>query len=350
LEEVHLILETIQRSDQRSVLATIIHVEGSAYRKEGTSMLFLENGARIGVLSGGCLESDLAARVPDILEAGVSCVLSFDMQSSDPLSWGESPGCGGVIHVAMEPVDSNLTKHLITLKNELDRGSRVVHFKKIGADRTVADYGFSIGNGIFFGEWKGEYTHDLQELTVTSGEIRRSGTQYVPSIRSDVFFHTYVPVPRLMVFGAGPDARPLVSFAAATGFRVTVFDWRPELCRREHFPDANALMLGLPEQWTDMISFTPDDYAVVMTHHFEKDQQLVRLLRERPLRYFGILGSKNRTERLLHGEPVPEHIRYPVGIAIGAEGPMEIAVSILADLIATYRKNRSRKAVSHESK
>ncbi|TVY02193.1 XdhC family protein [Cohnella terricola] len=334
MEEIHLILKTIQQTDERSVLATIIHVEGSAYRKEGTSMLFLENGTQIGVLSAGCLESDLAARVPELLASGDSRVFAYDMDSPDPLSWGESPGCGGVIHVAMEPVDAKLLKHLTTLKNELDRGSRVVHFKKISPDRTVSDYGFA---------------HDLLEMTAPFKDVRRSGIHDVPSIRSEVFFHTYIPVPRLMVFGATPDARPLVSFAAATGFHVTVFDWRPELCRQEYFPDAIALILGQPEKWTDMTSFTPDDYAVVMTHHFEKDRQLIRLLRERPFRYLGILGSKKRTERLLNGEPVPGHIRYPVGIAIGAEGPTEIAVSIVADLIYTYRKNNTRKTVDHAS-
>ena len=81
LEDLHRILEAIQDNGQRSVLATITHVEGSAYRKEGALMLFFEDGSQIGVLSAGCLETDLAARVPEILAAGVSCGFVFDVQS-----------------------------------------------------------------------------------------------------------------------------------------------------------------------------------------------------------------------------------------------------------------------------
>lgn len=97
-----------------------------------------------------------------------------------------------------------------------------------------------------------------------------------------------------------------------------------------------------------MIHFSPYDYAIVMSHNFRRDQQLVRLLSERQLCYLGILGSKNRTERLLKGGPVPMEVHSPVGLAIGAEGPEEIAVSILAEIIYTYRKNRTQEVVVNE--
>jgi xanthine dehydrogenase accessory factor len=348
LEEIHRILETIQRTDQRSVLATIIHVEGSAYRKEGASMLFLEDGSQIGVLSAGCLEADLAARVPEILETGVSCGLVFDMQSSGPLYWGEEPGCGGVVHVTMEPVDDVFWDHLCTLKDYLDHRTEVVHIKKISSDRSVSDYGFVTGNRHHFGEWKGEFQQVILDLTA-SEESRRSGMKVVSSLQSNVFVHTYYPKPRLMIFGAGPDARPLTAFAAAIGFSVIVSDWRPALCDRNYFQDAETLLLGFPEEMIEMISFTPHDYAIVMTHNFRRDQQLIRILSERQLCYLGILGSEKRAERLLNGEPIPMKVHSPVGIAIGAEGPVEIAVSILADLIYTYRKNRKREVDCNEA-
>jgi xanthine dehydrogenase accessory factor len=348
LEEIHRILETIQCNDQRSVLATITHVEGSAYRKEGASMLFLEDGSQIGVLSAGCLEVDLAARVPEILETGVSCGFMFDMQSPDRLSWGEEPGCGGVVHVTMEPVDGVLLDHLCTLKDYLDHQNEVKIIKKISSDRSVSDYLFVTGNGHLFGEWRGGFPQALSDLTVSEGS-RRSGMKDVSSMASNVFVHIYYPKPRLMIFGAGPDARPLAAFAAATDFSVIVSDWRPVLCDRSYFPDAETLLLGFPEETVGMIHFTSNDYAVVMTHNLRRDQQLIRLLSEQQLCYLGVLGSKHRMERLLNGDPIPVNLRSPVGIAIGAEGPEEIAVSILADLIYTYRKNRRRQAVTHET-
>lgn len=347
MEEIHRILETIQRIDQKSVLATITHVEGRAYRKEGTTMLFLEDGSHIGVLSAGCLETHLSACVPDILAAESSQSFIFDMSSPDPLSFGEDSGCGSVIHVTMEAVHDRLKNHLLTLKKHLDHQTEVIHVKRFDVDGSVSDYAFLTKDQLLFGEWAGEFPQAFRDGTL-SEEARRSGVKLVPSIQSDVFLHTYYPKPRLLLFGAGPDARSLASFAAATGFSVVVSDWRAALCNRRYFPDADSILLGFPEETINMIHFTPSDYAVVMTHHFKRDQELVRFLSKQQLCYLGILGSKNRTARLFHGKRIPNEVYSPVGLAIGAEGPEEIAVSILAEMIYMYRKNRAGSASCHD--
>ncbi|MFF0826439.1 XdhC family protein [Brevibacillus sp. NPDC003359] len=350
MEEIHRILETIQRTDLRSVLATITQVEGSAYRREGVSMLFLEGGSQIGVVSAGCLEAHLASFVPDILEAGVSRSFLFDMQSSEILSWGEEQGCGGVVHVAMEPIHDTLLDHLCTLKHYLDQQTVVMHVKRLGSDGSVTDYAFLTENLQLFGEWRGEFPQALVDMISTKSEPScTSGIRFVPTIQSDVFVHRYDPQPRLIIFGAGPDSRPLAALAAATGFSVIVSDWRPALCDRRYFPDATSFILGFPEEAIRAIQFSPFDYVVVMTHYFKKDQQLLRLLSDRQLRYVGILGSKRRTERMLSGLQIPMNVHFPVGLAIGAEGPEEIAVSILAELISVRRKKRKQESSSHES-
>lgn len=350
MEEMHRILETIHRTNARSVLATITRVEGSAYRKEGTSALFLEDGSQIGVLSAGCLEADLAVRVPDLLEAGVSGSFVFDMQSPELLSWGEETGCSGVVHVTMEPVHDVFVEHLCTLKHYLDRQVEVMLVKRFGPDDSVADYCFFTGDRHRFGEREGKFSFSPALLeSIFSEQSRRSGMRFVPPLQSDIFVHTYYPKPRLILFGAGPDARPLAAMAAAAGFSVTVSDWRPALCDRRYFPEADCILSGFPEETIRCIHFTPRDYAVVMTHHFHWDRQLVRLLSGRQLCYLGILGAKRRTERLLEGIPVPMKVHYPVGLAIGAEGPEEIAVSIVAELISTLRQNRMQAAVAHEA-
>lgn len=350
LEEIHRILETIERTRLRSVLATITQVEGSAYRKEGVSMLFLENGSQIGVLSAGCLESHLAAYVPEILESGVSLSLLFDMQSSEILSWGEEQGCGGVVHVTMEPVTEHFEEHLCTLKHYLDQQIEVMLVKRFDSDGSVTDYVFLTKDLHRFGEWQGDFPQSLIDVLMSKSEPRfKSGMRYVSSIPSDVFVHMYYPQPRLILFGAGPDARPLAALAAATGFSVIVSDWRAALCDQRYFPDAKSFIVGFPEETIPRIHFTSYDHIVVMTHHFKRDQELIRLLSAHQIRYLGILGSKSRTERLLAGLPVPMNIHYPVGLAIGAEGPEEIAVSIVAELITIIRKSRKRDFVLHEA-
>ncbi|WP_019639730.1 XdhC family protein [Paenibacillus fonticola] len=339
MEEIHRILETIQHTDLRSVLATIIHVEGSAYRKEGTSMLFLEDGSQVGVLSAGCLEAALALSVPDILASASSRSFMFDMQSSHPLSWGEETGCGGVVHVTLEPVNDVLAEHLSTLKKYLDDRSEVKLIKRFGPDGSVSDYGFLTRDRHLFGEWREEFPPSLLEWT-SPEESPKSGMKFVAALQSDVFVHTYYPKPRLILFGAGPDARPLAAMAANTGFSVIVSDWRPDYCQRRYFPDAESIVTGFPEETLPLIHLTSDDYAIVMTHNFRRDQELVHLLAERQLDYLGILGSKTRTERLLRDGPVQMKVFFPVGLKIGAEGPEEIAVSILAEIIYIYRTKR----------
>ncbi|GAA0135356.1 XdhC family protein [Paenibacillus sp. YSY-4.3] len=345
MEEIHRILETIQHTDLRSVLATIVHVEGSAYRKEGTSMLFLEDGSQIGVLSAGCLETTLSLSVPDILASGASRSFVFDMQSSDPLSWGEESGCGGVIHVTLEPVNDVLAEHLSTLKQYLDDRSEVKLIKRFDTDGSVIDYGYLTRDQQLFGEWREEFPPSLLEWT-SYEELPRSGMKYIATLQSDVFVHTYYPKPRLILFGAGPDARPLAAIAANTGFSVIVSDWRPDYCERRYFSDAETILIGFPEETVPMIHFTSDDYAIVMTHNLRRDKQLIQLLSERQLDYLGILGSKSRTERLLREGQVQMKVHFPVGFAIGAEGPEEIAVSILAEIIYTYRTKRKLRSGS----
>lgn len=309
-------------------------------------MLFLEDGSQLGVLSAGCLEAHLSVCVPDILETGVSRSFVFDMQSLEPMAWGEEPGCGGVVHVTMEPVQDEFVDYLYTLKHYLDRKIEVILVKKFGSDGSVTDYGFLTRDRHLFGEWRGEFPQELIH-SMLSDDSRRSGMRFVSSLQSDIFVHTYYPKPRLIIFGAGPDARPLAALATATGYAVIVSDWRPVLCDRRYFPDVESILLGFPEETVGMMHFTPYDYAIVMTHNFRRDQQLVQLLGERQLRYLGILGSKSRTERLLTAMPVRIKVHSPVGLVIGAEGPEEIAVSIIAELI--LEKNKKQKVVIHEA-
>ncbi|WCN36275.1 XdhC family protein [Aneurinibacillus uraniidurans] len=339
MDDIHRILEAIKHSSERSALATIIHVEGSAYRKEGTSMLFQESGAHIGVLSAGCLEVDLAARMDEIFDEGTPCSLVFDMRAEDDLSWGQGAGCNGVIRVLLEPIDHNLREHLGTLKRYLDSGMPVIVVKKLTPDLSVSDYVFITDHEQTFGEWQGEIPVQLKHQ-------QKSGMEYIPELSSYSYIHRFWPKSRFIIFGAGMDAKPLASFAADTGFSVIVSDWRPALCSSAHFPTADMLLLGFPTEIMEKLVLTPFDSVIIMTHHFGRDKELLRWLMKKEVCYLGILGPRKRTARLLDGADLPHWIHSPVGLPIGAEGPEEIAISILADVISVLRQQGMKKAVS----
>lgn len=348
LENIHLILENIRICEQNDVLATIIHVEGSSYRKAGTTMLFREDGNRIGVLSAGCLEEDLAARTNKMNKANLSQSVTFDLKSEDDMSWGQGAGCNGVITVLLEPVTSEIRSHLMTLQQYLQSGNSVTVIKKLtDSHQAVTDYLYITSNGDTFGNWESFIPNVLKQMSVLSQQGKmKSGLQFVDLLQSNVYIHCFHPKPRLVLFGAGPDAIPLARIASQTGFSVAVIDWRPSLCNKANFPDADELYIGFPAEVVNSLHLSSSDYIVILTHSFQRDKELLQLLSHFKLGYIGVLGSTLRTKRLLMGYDLPSAIHSPVGISIGAEGPEEIAISILAEIISIKNKSQIDKAVS----
>ncbi|MDN3015238.1 XdhC family protein [Paenibacillus sp. BSR1-1] len=322
MEDIFLILDAIKGSGKK-VLATIIRVNGSAYKKEGASMLFFEDGSQIGLLSAGCLETDLAVRVQEVFEKQRAFTLHYDMSDEKDIGWGQGSGCNGTIDILLEPVTTQLQKDLILVREELENNTPVTVLKNLS---NVGEYVFLTKEGRRFGQWSG---------VIPKVEIQgKSGvTDGLP-----IYQETYQPKPRLIVFGAGPDARPLVSLAAETGFSVTICDWRNEFCQKKYFPGADRLLLGFPSELLKEISFTPYDFVIIMTHHFQKDQEILLSIFNKNVRYLGILGPKERTKRLLRNEEIPKWLHSPIGLAIGSRGSVEIAVSIVAEMIEVLRK------------
>lgn len=356
MESMHEILNAIYLSSEKDVLATIIHVEGSAYRREGASMLFKEDGTKIGLLSAGCLETDLAYHVHSVIESGLSQTVIYDMRAEDDLSWGQGAGCNGVIHILLEPIDHLLREHLCRLKFHLDRGDRVTQIKFLDKSSVVSDYLFIVDEQTLFGNWhNGVSLHVRNLIDRFHQSPHKSGITYSSELSSNLYVHSIEPKPRLIIFGAGEDAISLATFANQTGFSCLVSDWRPTLCNEAFFPNADQLLVGFPEEVLNALSFRDSDSVVILTHHFQRDKELLDGLKNKELAYLGVLGSKNRTERLLNGEEIPPEISSPVGLSIGAEGPQEIAISIMAELIQQQKRrkegirfggNRARRDIS----
>jgi len=323
VEEFYQILAGLDNPGEK-VLATIVRVKGSAYKKEGSSMLFLADGTQIGMLTAGCLETDLAIQVKEVFEKQEAMMVQYDMFDEDDLSWGQGAGCNGTIDIVIEPVTEKVKEDYQVVRTLLDRHKPVIVLKKLDE---LGEYIFIEEEGEPFGNWSGPIP--VIEFTSKSGVMSGAPT---------VFQHTYQPKPRLIVFGAGPDAIPLVTLAADTGFSVMVCDWRETYCQKKNFPRAEELLLGFPTKLLKQISFSPYDFVVVMTHHFQRDQEIVKKVLNKNIRYLGVLGPRERTKRLLKSDDVPNWIYSPMGVAIGAKGPVEIAVSVIAEMIEVWRK------------
>ncbi|WP_100397816.1 XdhC family protein [Bacillus sp. FJAT-44742] len=347
MDTIYEILEEIDSSSQRAMLATIVHVEGSAYRKEGTSMLVKRDGAQIGVLSAGCLEEDILARKDSVLARG-STKIVYDMRNSDEISWGEGSGCNGKIEVLLEPLDDIFLQQLKMLRSQLAKGKEVLMGKKIDVEEQRAECFFLTEDNDVFGDWEiGDHMDSIKELrNKAAKEGLTCGKQLSLDPLIEVYFHYFQPKPKLFIFGAGPDAVPLASFADQSGFTVTVADWRPALCTKERFPEAVNLMTGFPEELMQQMTLTPKDSVILMTHNFHKDKEILSHVKDKPLRYLGVLGSQSRTSRLLEKKDVPSFIHSPIGLDIGAEGPEQIALSVVAELVKVVKKRPVPEKVS----
>lgn len=322
------VVNKLIESGQAAVFAAVIHVEGSAYRKEGAWMFFLEDGSRIGLISGGCLEYDLQCRAKDIIHTGNVKICQFDLRAEDDLGWGRGVGCNGIVTVILRDVDAAFKESMLFLHEQLKQGSPV-YFQQALEDGFR--YCFSNGTTQHGTLPKVDALEPIRPFQHSAGRKWS---------KDDAFYHQWIwPAPSLYLFGAGADARPFAALASSTGYAVHICDWRESLCTKEHFPGAASFQIGPIQDLLHRITFDKLDSVVIMTHDFQVDQQILRVLQKGNVLYAGLLGSKKRTKRLL-GTTIPEWLHSPIGLPIGAEGPYEIAVSIIAEMIAV-RKGRA---------
>ncbi|WP_373231186.1 XdhC family protein [Cohnella sp.] len=312
--DTYRILEYLRGNEGPAVLATVIAVEGHSYRKEGAAMLFLPNGGTIGSISPGCLESDLAERMPVILGDGSPEIVTYNMKPEEDPIWGEAIGCGGVIRVLLESVQGRLLTILRKAYLEVDSG-RETHLVR---ERRGSRIRYSLVGGY-----------------VPTKPIARKH-----DIRNQLYKSIFVPRPRMILFGAGQDSIFLNLTLQRIGFRVVVSDWRTDLLTSERFPGAE-LVSGVPREIVHSLVVGRDDYVVVCSHQMRQDKEFLRFVLPIRPAYIGIMGSRKRIIHLLDGLPVTPNVYAPVGLDIGAEGPEEIAVSVAAELIAVRASKKT---------
>ncbi|MCR2821589.1 XdhC family protein [Lederbergia panacisoli] len=325
MEYLHDILDSLFNDrEHAAVLAQIINIDGSSYRKEGAWMLLKKDGSKIGVISGGCLESDLKHRAEQLFSTGGAEILKYDLSSEDDLGWGIGAGCNGVVTILLRDVNDGLRKSLMLIKEQLNKMEPILYFQSLK----------HLDQILFFNtnEIPIKFKKILQNIKLFSEQARLETIENEP-----FFFQVIWPKPNLYIIGAGEDVRPLAHLAADTGYSVHIVDWREAYCSEDFFPFAASLLIGEPDQLLNDISFSKLDSVIIMTHDFQRDRKVLQHIKELQLFYIGILGSKKRTERLVGGE-IPHWLHSPIGLKIGAEGPKEIAISIVAELIDSRRK------------
>ncbi len=354
LREILAAWERTRSAGGRAVLATIVDASGSTYRRPGARMLIPERGDPVGLLSGGCLEGDLAERAAAVPASGKPRCVVYDMTSQDDLVWGLGLGCAGKLHVLLEPLPGPAEAYLAFLARchaERAQGAVATLIEsadpgRVGRRRTLDAAGGTAGS--LGAAALDESCADLLAAARDRGITRLHAPGGIAAgVR--VLIEGVVPPPALVVFGAGPDAVPVVRLAGELGWHVTVVDHRAAFAVAARFPEAAAVVCCDPAEVPRRVAFDAASAALVMTHKFLHDVELARVLLPSAARYVGFLGPRAHTEQLLlelrrQGlRPTPDQlarVHGPVGLDIGAETPEEIALSAIAEIRAALLGRR----------
>lgn len=374
LQELHRLLD----ESEPGTLVTVTRTTGSAYRKEGAKMICREGGRLIGSISGGCLESDVYERSLRVMERGRAEIASYDTNAENDNVWGLGLGCNGTVEVLIEPIEwwrTALGRDVLrALSHQVREGRRCAIVTVLGKDGgTISELPrlFVDSQGRPLGT-VGDGEFDAALVQAADKILRGVGTRSSQKIKLDargasweVFVDAVLPSMRLLVFGAGHDTVPLVRMAREIGMVVTVIDSRPQFTTEDRFPDADRLVCVDVEHVADKVSFAGRPALVLMSHHYLKDLVVLRQVLEskEEFEYIGALGPRVRTEQMLddlrrEGTNLPPEklavIRAPIGLDLGSESPAEIALSVLAEILAAKNRRsaqplRHKKASIHEA-
>ena len=322
------VLATIPDWSQRQirfVLATVIGVRGSTYRGLGARQLIAADGALVGTVSGGCLDTDLIAIAADTDPTAPARIVEYDLTADDEAVWGWGIGCNGVTQLLIEPGPAaEMVAKLITARP--DGILHTLSGEGLGTHRAVALDDSEWGSELIEARRQGRHRR-----------ISREGTDYLLELLAGSA--------QLIVCGAGHDAVPLVRLAGELGFETTVVDDRRAFLTLERFPEADRLIQCSPSELASHVRVDHNTHFVIMSHNYLRDLDYLGALIGSGAAYIGCLGPGERLERIFKDlatrgiEPTDsDPIFGPAGLDLGADGPIEIAWAILSEILAVRRQ------------
>ena len=349
--------ESSQKNGEITFLATVVKTQGSTYRRPGAKMLMTNAGRMIGTISAGCLENDVFEHTQQRMLDGKPIVVTYDNTASEDILWGFGLGCNGMVQVLIERLETESTLNAIAFTQECFRK------KHLGIIATV--FAFEGGVDVKLGSRlllypNGKILTDIKDpnlIQSLSADTQAAFANQKSSVNNyqlplgsaEVFIEVIHPPTSLVIFGAGYDAVPVAQFAQALGWQVSVVDCRANEATRSRFPMACDVILSRREIVKKQVFIDAYTVAVVMTHNYLDDLEILKMLLPSPARYIGVLGPKARTERLIEDLRLQgivytieqlKRLYGPIGIDIGADTPEGIAIAIIAEIQAVLT-NRS---------
>ena len=344
---------------KRTLLATVVQVIGSSYRRPGARMLVTEDGVITGAISGGCLEGDALRRAKHAMNLQQNKLVVYDTLHETEHNIGIQLGCNGIVYILFEPINPEAAENPIQLiKKVANSREEAVLVTRFSKDKNALQTGTNLA---VLATERQSFTHidNVTELDETflnkKSVVNSNGNQ-------SILFQLIEPSIQLLIAGAGNDVQPLTEMTDLLGWKTIVADGRPAYATQQRFPKAGLVCLTKP---SGILSATElDEYSavVIMTHNFNYDLQVLEQLLESDCRWIGILGPARKLQRMLDAlsdkgleinEDLLNKLHGPVGLDIGAETPEEIALSIVAEIKAVFSKRsgtslKNRSSSIHE--
>jgi len=327
-------------------LATVVWAEGPSPRAVGSRMAVTASGQMAGSVSGGCVEGAVFEEAQEVLSGSSPKRLRYGVV--DESGWEVGLACGGTIEVYVEPLVEVHRRLLAALEAEetvglatrLDGSGHLLHFQKGHSDGTLVTPQKGHSDGTLAwpdGPQEGDRSL-LPELTALfpgpAAELRRG-------MEGDVFLEVITPPPTLVIVGAVHIAVPLVTLAQTLGFHVRLVDARRAFATRERFPTADELIVAWPQDALDTEKLGPQHSVVILTHDPKFDVPALQTALHSRAGYVGLIGSrKTQAKRKAalreagFGEAELARIHGPVGLDLGGREPAEIALAIMAEIVA----------------
>lgn len=340
--------------NQRVALATVVKVDGSAYRRPGARMLVTESGELVGAISGGCLEGDALRKAQTVIFQQKSMVVTYDTTDEDDQKFGIGLGCNGIIQVLIEPVDFDDPNNPVALLEKTIQTrsvSWIVTTVSLENQRSeqIGTFGIFLDNQ-FIGKPE-TVSKDLLNLVLEKVNYLIGNQEFATqNISNTDGFFTFIepirPAIRILLFGAGNDTIPVARMADLLGWQVVLFDGRKNHATKQRFGTVNQIVVGPADSVLDGFDFDPFTVALLMTHNFDYEAVILEKLQAENLPYIGILGPKKKSQKLIErlaGKGIAvsqENLYAPLGLDIGAEGSEEIALSVLSEIRTVLNRKK----------
>jgi xanthine dehydrogenase accessory factor len=332
-------------------MATLVGTRGTSPKREGAKMWIGEEGRILGsVTIGGCVDARVIAEAEKALATSQPRLLQVDLDNED--AWEMGLSCAGSLDVLIEPFD-------LTAPNSTLIETYQTVQSAIGQGKTAAIVTPLNGEGqrlIVFEDESTDFDDEVRRVALDLMRKRKSATVSIGDPAVEMFFEVHGPPPTLIVFGAGHLSMPLVTLARDLGLKTIVVDGRPRFATRERFPEADELLIGIPSEIAQTLSYNSSTFVVLTAHDYKYDLPVLKVVLPAGAAYVGLLGSKRRgkaiKEFLKDGgmdDSLLDRLHVPTGLDIGADSAPEIALSILAEAVAikSGRSGASLKKAEH---